>query len=185
MKKIILSTLVFTLLLFLLSGLTQLLPWGIPTTQNISAQTVPISDPSVSKLITRLPNELTTQDFDGQFMDQISTYTTDNSFSWIITQPLQKDYSQYFIREALTQLVVAFLLSVLLFLTLQQKLKTRLLIIAVAGAIASVGTYGQLMNWWAMPVAYGIGVSLNLILSWTIVGFISARYIIKQTQASI
>ena len=38
MKKHLLALLVFTVLLFLWSGLTQILPWGVPTAQKITVQ---------------------------------------------------------------------------------------------------------------------------------------------------
>ena len=184
MKKIILSTLLLTVLLFLLSGLAQLLPWGIPTTQKVSAQIENHpNQPEVTDLIQRLPNELTTDQFEEQFLGRISTYSTDNSFSWIITQPLEKDYGNYFIKEVITQFVVALLLSILLSLTISLEIKTRLAIIFIAAIATSTGTYGQLMNWWSMPAAYGLGVSVNLVLSWTLVGFVSAKFILKPPNA--
>jgi Mg2+/citrate symporter len=37
-KKILVSTLAATIILFLWSGVTQMFPWGVPTAQAISAQ---------------------------------------------------------------------------------------------------------------------------------------------------
>lgn len=180
MKKIIISTLISTILLFLWGGASQMLPWGISTTQNITVQTEELQEQSkVSNLIKLKPNELTTEKFEDQFLDKISTYVTDNTFSWIVTQPYQKDYSSYFIKEVITQLIVAILLSITLFLTLQLKLKTRMLLILVLGICASTAIYGQLMNWWGIPARYALGVSFNLIIGWILVSYISARYILK------
>ncbi|MBL7870582.1 MAG: hypothetical protein JNM78_03145 [Cyclobacteriaceae bacterium] len=180
MKKIIISTVVSTIILFLWGGISQMLPWGISTTQNINAQTVELPEQiKVSDLIRLQPSELTTEKFESQFNGKISTYATDHTFSWIITQPYQKDYSVYFMKEVITQLIVAILLSGILFLTLQLKLKTRMLLILVFGLSASTAIYGQLMNWWGIPAGYAFGVSLNLIIGWILVSYISARYIIR------
>jgi len=185
MNRVILSTILCAFLLFLFNGLGQLLPWGIPTTQNVTVQTETTSNQAnVPNLVRLAPHELTTTKFDDQFINKISTYTTDQTFSWIITQPLQLNYTGYFIKEAITQLLVGLFLSVILLLTNALDLKTRLTIIGLAGVAASTGTYGQLMNWWNLPPNYSLGVSFNLILSWLIVSFIAARFIVKpKTQA--
>lgn len=157
-----------------------MLPWGISTTQNINVQTEKLQEQTkVSNLIKLEPNELTTEKFEGRFLNKISTYVTDDTFSWIVTQPYQNDYSGYFIKEIITQLIVAILLSIILFLTLQIELKKRMLLILVFGICASTAIYGQLMNWWGIPTSYALGVSLNLIIGWILVSYISARYIIK------
>ena len=180
MKKVVISTMVSGIILFLLGGLAQFLPWGIPSTQNISVQSE--LNPNQRKLhnLTSLaPGELTTEKFDAIFLDKISTYSTDHTFSWIVTQPLPNDYTSYFIREIGNQLIVGLLLSLILYLTIKLDLKTRLTIILIVGFAASVGTYGQLMNWWNVPVAYGAGVSINLIIGWIVVSWVVARFIMK------
>lgn len=180
MKRIIISTIVSTILLFMWGGLSQMLPWGITTTQNVSVEIENNKDQSnIPNLIELQPNELTTDKFEGQFLDKISTYTTDKTFSWIITQPIQKDYSGYFIKEIITQFIVAFLLSIILFLTIKLELKTRMILILIFGLCASTAIYGQLMNWWSIPANYALGVSLNLIIGWILAGYISARFILK------
>ncbi len=177
MTRLIFSTLAATIILFLWSGLTQMLPWGITSTQNISVQT---SEPVQAPNLLRLePNSLTSETFDEQFINKISTYTTDKTFSWIVTQPYNTNYMSYFAREALTQLLVAFFLSMLLFLTAQLSFKTRLSLIALAGLAAATATYGQLMNWWKLPASYALGVGLNLMIGWLLASFIIAKFIMK------
>ena len=182
MKKIIISTLISAVILFLWSGITQMLPWGISSTQNISTQVNNQVD--APNLIELSPGSLTTDQFETQFLDKISTLSTDNTFSWIITQPLQTDYSAYFIKEFITQLIVSLLLAFLLHFTVALNLKTRIQIVLLAGLCAAIATYGQLMNWWALPAAYGLGVGLNLIIGWTIAAFTSARFIIPSINKS-
>ncbi len=180
MKKIIISTIVSTILLFLWGGLSQMLPWGISTTQNVNVQSKLVEEQSdVPNLIKLQANELTTDKFESQFADKISTYVTDNTFSWIITQPYQKDYSGYFLKEIITQLIVGLLLAIILFLTIKLDLKTRIMLLVIFGLCASTAIYGQMMNWWGIPANYALGVSVNLIIGWTLAGYISARFIIK------
>ena len=180
MKRLIFSTVVSTIILFLWSGLTQMLPWGVTTTQNISVQTGELVQ--APNLLRLEPNSLTTETFDEQFVNKISTYTTDKTFSWIVTQPLNTNYISYFAMEALTQFMVALFLSLILFLTAQLEFKTRLSLIALAGLAAVMATYGQLMNWWKLPASYALGVGLNLVIGWLLASFIVAKFIIKREK---
>ncbi len=180
MTRLILSTVAATIILFLWSGLTQMLPWGVTATQNISVQTnQPVQAPNLLRLE---PNSLTTETFDEQFINKISTYTTDKTFSWIVTQPLNTNYLSYFVREAFAQFLVAFFLSMLLFITVKLNLKTRLSLITLAGLAAVTTTYGQLMNWWKLPASYALGVGLNLMIGWLLASFIVAKFIMKTKE---
>lgn len=179
-KKIIISTLVSTLILFLWSGVTQILPWGISSTQNINVQTTNTQKQAEDTNVQRLDkNTLVSESFDTQFNNKISTLSTDKTFSWIVTQPIKSDYTVYFIAEVCTQLLVAFSIALLLVLTIKLDNKSRILIIFIAGTCATISTYGQLMNWWGLPASYGLGVSINLIIGWLLVAYISAKFIIK------
>jgi len=178
MKRYLLASLVFTVLLFLWSGFTQMLPWGVPSTQKITVQSDNNTN-DVPDLIRLAPGALTTSSFDSTFNHKISTYTTDGTFSWIITQPLTRDYSSYFIVEIITQFFVGLLLILLLVLTKNHNMQTRMLLIASAGLVAWLATYGQLMNWWALPATYAVGVGANLIIGWLLTCFIVSRFILK------
>lgn len=59
------------------------------------------------------------------------------------------------------------------------ELTKRVLIILVGAMEASSIIIGQQLNWWALPTKYGIGVGFNLVLSWTIAYFITAKWIVK------
>jgi hypothetical protein len=182
-KKIIISTIVSTVILFLWSGLTQMFPWGVPTAQTITSQTNKQTESFQTPNLVELPaNSLTTEKYDEQFVNKISTLTTDKTFSWIITKPV--DYynvGNYFIREILTQLLVALLLATLLVLTVGLTNQKRLTIIAICGVLAVTAIYGQMMNWWGVPAIYALGAGLNLIIGWILSAFISSKFIIKQT----
>jgi hypothetical protein len=81
--------------------------------------------------------------------------------------------------EILTQFIVAILLTIILLLTKGMELTNRVLIMLVGAMAASSSIIGQQLNWWALPPSYGIGVGFNLVLSWTIAYFISAKWIVK------
>lgn len=178
MKKFILSSFVFTIMLFVWSGLTQMLPWGIPAVQKITVQSGSTITHTPNQL--RLPpNSLTTSNFDSTFNHKISTYITDNTFSWIVTQPLKTNYTGYFIGEVITQFLVGIFLTILLMLTQNHKIQKRMLIIGFVGLVAWTATYGQFINWWAMPASYAVGVGVNLMIGWLVSGFLVSRFILK------
>jgi hypothetical protein len=181
MKRYLFSILAFTILLFMWSGLTQMLPWGIPTAQKITVQEESIAN-EPPNLIKLQPNTLTTEDFDSVFNHKISTYTTEKTFSWIITQPLKTDYSSYFIGEIITQFLVGILLTLLLVLTKSFKTQKRMMLVGAISLIAWLGTYGQLLNWWAMPATYAIGVGVNLMIGWLTTCFLVSRFILKHEK---
>lgn len=182
-KKIILSTIISTVILFLWSGLSQMFPWGVPTTQTIVTQTNKQTESFQTPDLIELPAySLTTEKFDEQFANKISTLTTDKTFSWIISAPIDKyDISGYFIKEIITQVIVAVFLGLLLTLTVSLPNRQRLTLIVIVGLLAVAGIYGQMMNWWGMPAIYALGAGFNLIAGWLIAGFVSSKFLIKST----
>jgi hypothetical protein len=180
-KKILISTLVGTLILFLWSGITQMFPWGVPTAQAISSQSIKKTESFQTPHLIELPaNALTTEKFDDQLLDKISTLTTDKTFSWIITKPISYyNVSSYFIKEVLTQLLVAFLLTLVLANTIKLETSTRLKIVSIIGLLAVAAIYGQMMNWWGIPMKYALGAGFNLIIGWILVSYTSTKWIIK------
>jgi hypothetical protein len=181
MKKITLSVLVITVILFCFGGLAQMFPWGIPSTQVITAQaggqTEAFQAPQEIKMEA---GTLTTDAFDEVMVGKISTLTTDKTFSWIISAPISRfDAGTYFALEILTQFLVAVMLTLLLFLTKGMELTQRVLLMLIAAIAASSSIIGQQLNWWALPATYGVGVGINLVLSWTIAYYVSAKWIMK------
>ena len=171
MVKILLSVVASTVVLFVWSGVTQLLPWGVTAVQNLT--TLPEDDERFAGYDVQHVEKgaLTTPRFDESFLGRISTYSTDSTFSWIVTQPLASDYSGYFLRELLTQFFAAMLLVAFLSRTRRWPSAQRIGAVALGGVAASIACYGQLMNWWAVPLAYGLGVSVNLVVGWTLAAF--------------
>ena len=166
MARCMLSVVLATIVLFLWSGLTQLLPWGVSTVQNLTS--LEEGDERFEEYGAVHVGALTTPDFDERFVSRVSTYTTGATFSWIVTQPLMTDYSGFFLREGGTQFLVASLLVLFLVQSRAWSDAKRMAGIALGGVVASVATYGQLMNWWALPASYGVGVSFNLVVGWTL-----------------
>jgi hypothetical protein len=180
MKKILISTVVMAVVLFLWSGMTQMFPWGVPTTQNVvtSQESFPAEE-----IIELPPHSLTTPEFDTMFAGKISTLTTDQTFSWIISRPITTyDLGGFFIKEILTQVLAALLLSLLLWLTLPLPFERRMGLVALAGIAGVTATYGQMMNWWGMPNAYALGSGFNLLMGWMLAAYVSARWIIKKSS---
>jgi len=183
MTRKLLCILSLTLVLFLWSGISQMFPWGVSSTQNVSVQGIPDVDVAVSNMQHVPPNSLTTEAFDARFMGQISTYRTSRSFSWIVTQPLPKSYTHYFLKEALSQLIVAILLSIVLIASRTLTVKQRILLVFLVAGAAAAATYGQFLNWWQMPPSYALGASLNLILGWALCAFVGTRLIPSSKSA--
>ena len=183
-KKIIISTLLGTLILFLWSGVTQMFPWGVPTAQSISAQSSKQTSSFQTPNLIELPaGTLTTAQFDDQMLGKISTLTTDKSFSWIISSPIAYyNVGNYFMREVVTQLFVALLLSLILWQMRQLSMNDRLKFIGFAGLLAVIGIYGQQINWWGMPLIYGLGAGVNLIIGWLLVAFVASKWVIKEEK---
>lgn len=183
MLKIVLSTLLSTVILFVWSSMAQLLPWGVPSTQNVIVQRTPSPVQLQVPNVVQLPvDALITDQFDAQFLHKISTLTTDQTFSWIVTQPLSEDYTGYLLVELGTQFLVALFLALLLHLTRQLAFGTRVAILLLVGGLAVAATYGQLMNWWRIPTLYALGVSFNLILGWGVAGLLSMQLIMKREK---
>jgi hypothetical protein len=184
MKKIIIAILVSTVILFMWNGFVQMLPWGVPTTQILNAQSANVVDTKDMKNAINLPvNALTTGQFDEQCNNKISTLITDKTFSWIISKPTRNyNIGSYFMKEAFTQFLVSIFLTLILFYTISFAIQKRLSIIAFAAVAAAIATYGQQMNWWALPLSYGLGVAVNLVLGWLITSFVIAKWIIKSDK---
>jgi len=181
MKKITLSILVITGILFCYGGLAQMFPWGIPSTQVITAQAEGQAEAfQAPQEIKMEAGTLTTDAFDEVMVGKISTLTTDKTFSWIISAPISRyDAGTYFALEILTQFFVAVMLTLLLLITKGLDLTKRILFLLIPALAAALSIIGQQLNWWAMPATYGVGVGINLILSWTIAYYVSAKWIIK------
>lgn len=164
----LLATLVATVVLFLWSGLTQRLPWGVARVQTLSTQSPGgVEAFQAPNLVELPPGSLTTPGFDERVSGRVSTLTTDRTFAWIVARPVG-EYSPgaYLARKAQTQLVVAALLAAIWLLLPEAPLSTRLALVALVGSAAAAGSYGQLMNWWGLSASYGVGVSVNLVIGW-------------------
>jgi hypothetical protein len=173
--------------LFVWSGLTQLFPWGVPSATVVVSQSTPQSTPFQAANIRQLPaHELTTPQFDRALVNHVTTLTTDETFSWIVSKPIAY-YSptNYFLREALTQLIVALLLVCIALLTRTLALRERMLLFLVISLAASAGSYGQLLNWWGLTPTYALGASVNLIAGWLIAGLALTRVMVSHKPSGV
>jgi hypothetical protein len=155
-----------TLMLFVWSGLSQLLPWGVPTVRNFSQTTAPPTSFGATPE-QHMPGELTTPAFDEVLGSGIATLTTDRSFAWIVSVPRERyDPTRYFVREFVTQFGCAVILVVAVGLLSPLSSRKRLGVLALFGVGASLATYGVMTNWWGLPLLYSGGLSANLVAGW-------------------
>jgi hypothetical protein len=168
-------------LLFLWSGLTQQLPWGVPSAQVVISADSVESDTFQGENIERHDaHSLTTPLFDETMVNRVNTLTTDETFSWIVTKP-RAYYNPlaYLGREALTQMLTGLLLAAALIIARPLGLSGQLLVVLLLALAATVATYGQLFNWWGLTTRYAIGASLNLIVGWLVAAFMVAYFVMR------
>lgn len=166
--ELVLQWLLVTVLLVLINGAAQQLPWGIGSAkqyrQSASGAAAASDTP---KVVDLSGTPIVTDEFDARMSSHVSTLTTDRSFSWIVSKPL--DYyrpSVYLAKEVLTQALVA--VAIVNFMTLIIDEPLALAVVALAAVSAAVAIYGQLTNWWGLTLRYAIGVSATLIISWVV-----------------
>ena len=178
--NLVVGIVVSGIILFLWSGLTQIFPWGVPSTNNIiSSQSNQTKEIEASNLKRFTVNKFTTAEFDQEMVNKVNTLTTDMTFSWIVTKPLSYyNPIHYFMREVLTQFLIGFLLTIICLLTQPLPFKQRFLTVLFVGIITGISTYGQLFNWWGLTAIYALGVSANLLIGWAIAGFILIKFTI-------
>jgi hypothetical protein len=153
--------------LFVWYGLSQVFPWGPSAVNNFSATSGETYVASTTGLQQASPGTWTTQAFEEQLGNQVSTLATDGSFSWVISVP-SSAYSlpRYFSIHALTQLCVAILLLVGHRILLPLPRRRRFVAILALGVTSTLGVYGGMMNWIGMPAAYGLGQCFNHVVGW-------------------
>ncbi len=178
---------VFTVLamatvLFVWSGVTQCLPWGVPTTPQYDASGRPPHDMQSETTVRAAPGTWTTAAFDAQLGSSMLTLTTERTFAWIVAVPITAyDPARYFALELAAQLAVSLGLVALTLLTKELSRSRRLGAVAIAALAASVASYGQMMNWWGMPAWYGIGMSANLTVGWLLAARLADWALVRPT----
>ena len=182
--RTLLAVFVASLLLFFWSGFAQILPWGVPTAQVFSTSTAP---PEASfatpQLVALAPHSLTTPAFEQRLTGNISTLLTDQSFSWIISKEASYyNPTAYLSREYFTQLLAATFLVLVLSLTRSLSKERRLGLAVLMGVLATVSTYGQLFNWWGLPLGYTLGVGLNLIIGYALASAVLVYWVLPTGQ---
>lgn len=167
--KPLLAILAGVLALMLWHGLAQLFPWGVPTVHNFSATSDAPYVASTTGLRAAPAGAWTTEAFDEQFTDQISTLATDRSFSWIISIPRDR-YSlpAYFTRHALTQAFAAIAILISLRALAPLSRPRRIGAVACLGLMAAVAIYAEMLNWMGAPPAYALGQAFNQLAGWTL-----------------
>ncbi|MBL8953090.1 MAG: hypothetical protein JNK82_20100 [Myxococcaceae bacterium] len=176
MLRLAASVAAVTLALFFWSGLSQQLPWGVPTVKNVVATTGPVSDfAGTANLVMLPPGALTTPRFDTELGRGISTLTTEGTFAWVMSiDRAGYDPLRYLALELVSQLGVAMFIVVVMWQLRQLAASRRVGVVASMALCASTATWSVLANWWGVPPLFAAGMSLNLIVGWVLGATLSA-----------
>lgn len=160
--QILASAIVGGIILFVWSGITNNLPWGIGSVSNV--QEAPELGKAVEKQLE---------------LGKRSLFLSDVVAAIIVVRPLSY-YSipRYFALEFATQVSVALLLALIIELTRPLAFEAQMLLIAIIGLMASVGILFQYWNWWGFPAKLVLGSMFNLIIGWMVVSFVFLRFIL-------
>jgi hypothetical protein len=171
-----------TVTLFVWSGATQFFPWGVPSVRSFSSTTAAPDEFGSAKLEQTPPGTFTTSEFDARLGQGVSTLSTDESFSWIVSIA-RRDYNptRYFVRELISQAMIASLLIIAFSLLSTVPKSRRLAIITLIASAAMMGSYGVMWNWWGLPFIYSAGMSFNLVAGW-LLAFGLAQFILTPTR---
>lgn len=157
-----------TVVLVVINGAAQRLPWGIGSVQQLSQNATLKTITGRTTVVDVSDAPVVTDEFDARCASQVSTLTTASTFSWIVSKPISAYRpGRYLAREVVTQAIAS--IAIVAILTLIADPITALAVIAIAGTAAAVATYGQLTNWWGLTLRYALGVSVTLAGSWVVV----------------
>jgi hypothetical protein len=169
MIELLLQILLATVVLFLLSGVSQALPIGLGSVKQLTQKPNAIK----SKAVDLSQSPIATSEFDKVTVNQVTTLATENAFAWIVAKPLTYyDPARYMLKEGLTQLLVATGLVTVLRLTGSSGDGLQFIVIGIAAFMASIATYGQFLNWWGLTIRYVAGAAGTLVISWMLAAFL-------------
>lgn len=184
--RLALTSLACALVLLIWHGFAQFLPWGVSTTRSYSSTSGETYVFGAPQLQQAAPGTWTTGAFARDLGDGVSTLATDESFAWVVSAP--RDYydpSRYFAIHALTQLGVGVLLSLATWLLREVARRRRIALVFVMGVAGALSTYGGMMNWWGLPVPYGVGEAANLVAGWMIALFAADRLLLGPIEGRL
>jgi hypothetical protein len=161
-NKIILTTLLGGMALFLLDGAFQTIPnFGIRAVERLET------------------SNLTTQEFDN-LQHPMAYIVTDKVVSFTASQPAQfYNLGKFFIFEFISALVISFLFTLVFLKMIGFNLKERLQITFIFALIASIAIHISYFNWWGFSAVYTIGVILKTTIGWTALAYIQNRFFFK------
>ncbi len=85
---------------------------------------------------------------------------------------------RYFAIEFVTQMLAAAVLVAILALTAGQPASARLGVLALAGAASVLSVDAQYWNWWGFSTVYTIGVAVNRLLGYIVMGAALLAFIV-------
>jgi hypothetical protein len=159
--QLLLATLIGGVVLFFWMGFTQnVLPWGIKSVKE---------NPQLDAL---------TADIKNATQDGVYYVHKDVAVFMAIKPGNYYNMGRYFGIEFATQLIVGAILAGILALTIEQTLETRLLLVALVGLAGVASIDLQYWNWWGFSHLYTLGVAVNRVVGYLLVGFIIANFIL-------
>ena len=168
--ELIVQVLLVAVLLTILGGASQALPWGSGSAQQLRQQSMRRSrefGTKADQVVDVAANPIVTAEFDIVTRNRVSTLSTDNSFSWIVSKPIEYyKPARYLVLEFVTQVLVAVGIVGVNFLLADSSQSTRVSVVLLAAALTAVAAYGPLLNWWGLTSRYVVGVSLTTVVSW-------------------
>lgn len=165
--EFVLQTALAVVLLVLLGGVSQTLPWGIGSARQMIQRASIEADHAGPKVVDVSADPVTRDRFDAEMAGRVTTLTTERTFSWIVSQPLSYYRpGRYLAWEIVTQVLVAVGIVAVNALLTDVAPQTRISVVAIVAVIAAIATYGQLRNWWGLSWPYTLGVSVTVVVAW-------------------
>jgi hypothetical protein len=148
----VLQVVLVTVVLTVLGGLSQALPWGLGSARQLRQVTAAGQanefGSARNAVVDVAAHPVVTDEFDRHAVNQVSTLTTDRTFSWIVSKPVSYYRpGRYLGIEIATQALVASGLVTLTAALDDTSTGTTILATLVAAVLPCVATYGQLSNW--------------------------------------
>lgn len=170
--EFVIQVLLVSVLLTLIGGVSQLLPIGIGSAQQLRQQSGAETQPfgtTRERVLDVTATPVAAEHFDRVTVNRVSTLTTDGSFSWIVSRPLSSYRpARYLALEFVTQVLVACGIVALHALLGDAEPGTKIVAAVLAAALTAVAAYGQLVNWWGLTLRYFSGVVLTLVAGWAL-----------------
>ncbi|MCU0479781.1 MAG: hypothetical protein MUE54_01060 [Anaerolineae bacterium] len=160
MMNILIGIIIGGIILFFWGGISQaLIPWGIKSVgghPNPDELGVVISKATTNGMI----------------------HIANHVAAFIAVSPKNYTMSRYFMIEFITQVVVSAVLVIILTLTDSLSNEIRLALVGLVGLITISSVDLQYWNWWGFSTRYTVGVAVNRLAGYLVVGVVLISWIL-------